>query len=214
MTEPRKGAIGHLDRSRARAWALQVLYLWELSDEDATPRSALRETLNRRLVAEARIPYLRRVVECFENHAAILHALRERELSRWRTQQQGFERRATSENIVQVVEEALRHYIDFARENPNLYRLAWVMPEVSGESPEESRQRMQATIGHLAGLLQVGMESGAFENREPFLAASVVLGMVNMPHILFHSGKLVDPVLRDRMVDEVLSAVSGYLAKK
>mgnify|MGYP001007033918 CR=1 FL=1 len=150
----------------------------------------------------------------FENHAAILHALRERELSRWRTQQQGFERRATSENIVQVVEEALRHYIDFARENPNLYRLAWVMPEVSGESPEESRQRMQATIGHLAGLLQVGMESGAFENREPFLAASVVLGMVNMPHILFHSGKLVDPVLRDRMVDEVLSAVSGYLAKK
>ena len=150
----------------------------------------------------------------FENHAAILHALRERELSRWRTQQQGFERRATSENIVQVVEEALRHYIDFARENPNLYRLAWVMLEVSGESPEESRQRMQATIGHLAGLLQVGMESGAFENREPFLAASVVLGMVNMPHILFHSGKLVDPVLRDRMVDEVLSAVSGYLAKK
>ncbi len=150
----------------------------------------------------------------FENHAAILHALRERELSRWRTQQQGFERRATSENIVQVVEEALRHYIDFARENPNLYRVAWVMPEVSGESPEESRQRMQATIGHLAGLLQVGMESGAFENREPFLAASVVLGMVNMPHILFHSGKLVDPVLRDRMVDEVLSAVSGYLAKK
>ncbi len=149
----------------------------------------------------------------FENHAAILRSLRERELSRWRAKQQGFEQRATSENIVQVVEDTLRHYIDFAREKPNLYRLAWVMPEVSGETPEESRQRMQATVGHLAGLLQLGMESGVFENREPFLTAGVVLGMVNMPHILFLSGKIVFPDLRDRMVDEVFSAAMQYLKK-
>jgi len=87
------------------------------------------------------------------------------------------------------------------------------MPEVGGESLEENRQRMHATVEHLARLLKLGMESSTFEPRETFLAASTVLGMVNMPYILFHSGKLVDPVLRDRMVEEVLSAAMAYLKK-
>lgn len=150
----------------------------------------------------------------FENHAAILRALRERELSKWQVQQQGFEQRATPENIVQVVEDVLRHYIDFARENPNLYRLTWVMPELGIESPEENRQRTLNTVGHLAGLLQLGMASGVFENREPLLSAGTVLAIVNTPYILFHSGKLIDPIMRDRMVEEVFSAAMGYLKKK
>jgi len=150
----------------------------------------------------------------FENHAAILRALRERELSKWQAQQQGFEQRATPENIVRVVEDVLRHYIDFARENPNLYRLTWVMPEFGIESPEENRQRTLNTVGHLAGLLQLGMASGVFENREPLLSAGTVLAIVNTPYILFHSGKLIDPIMRDRMVEEVFSAAMGYLKKK
>jgi AcrR family transcriptional regulator len=150
----------------------------------------------------------------FENHAAILRALRERELSKWQAQQQDFEQRATAENIVQVVDDVLRHYIDFARENPNLYRLTWVMPEFGIESPEENRQRTLNTVGHLAGLLQLGMESGVFENREPLLPAGTVLAMVNTPFILFHNGRLTDPVMRDRMVEEVFSAAMGYLKKK
>ncbi|MBK9782167.1 MAG: TetR/AcrR family transcriptional regulator [Anaerolineales bacterium] len=150
----------------------------------------------------------------FENHAAILRALRERELSKWQAQQQVFEQRATPENIVQVVEDVLRLYIDFARENPNLYRLAWVMPEFGIESPEENRQRTLNTVGHLAGLLQLGMASGVFENREPLLSAGTALAMVNTPYILFHNGRLADPTMRDRMVDEVFSIIMNYLKKK
>ena len=147
----------------------------------------------------------------FENQAAILRALREREIAKWRAQQQGFEQRATVENIAQVVEDILRHYIAFARENPNLYRLAWVMPETGAESLEEGRRRIQTTVEHLARLLELGMDFGVFEPRDPFLAAGTVLGMVNMPFILFHSGKLIVPALRDRMVEEVFSAATGYL---
>jgi hypothetical protein len=112
------------------------------------------------------------------------------------------------------MEKQLKVYIDFARENPNLYRLAWVLPEVGGESLEENRQRMHATVEHLARLLKLGMERGTFESREPFLAASSVLGMINMPYILFHSRKLVDLVLCDHMVEEVLSAAITYLKKR
>ncbi len=150
----------------------------------------------------------------FKNQAAILRALSERELSKWRAQQEIFEKRAQTEDVSGVVKEALEFYTSFAYENPNLYRLAWVMPELGGESLEQNRQRMQGTVGYLARLLKIGMERGSFTTREPFLAAATVLGMVNMPYILFHSGKMVDPELRDRMADEVLTAAMGYLKKE
>jgi len=149
----------------------------------------------------------------FENQAAILRALSQREMTKWQAQQQVFAQRAATEDITSVVEGLLRLVITFACENPNLYRVAWVMPEVGGETPAESRQRMQATVGQLATLLQKGMESGVFEPRNPFLAAGTVLAMVNAPFIFFYSGKMVDPALRDQMVDEMLSAALGYLKK-
>jgi AcrR family transcriptional regulator len=148
----------------------------------------------------------------FENQAAILRGLSTRELAKWRVQQQIFGQRAESEEITQVVEDLLGFFVTFARENPNLYRMAWVMPEAGGESLEENRQRMRATVAGLAHLLQTGMQHGAFRERDPFLAASTVLGMMNTPYILFHSGKMTDPLLRDRMVEEVLSACMQYLA--
>ena len=150
----------------------------------------------------------------FENQAAILRALREREMAKWRAKQQLIEQCSETEDINQVVQDMLVFFISFARENPNLYRLAWVMPEVSGKSLLESRQRVQMTVGQLAQLVTLGIEQGAFESHDPFLAASTALGMVNMPFILFHTGKIAEPVLRDRMVDEVLAAAMCYLKKK
>lgn len=149
----------------------------------------------------------------FENQAAILRALSTRELAKWRAKQNIFDQRAEREDITLVVEDLLKDFIAFARENPNLYRIAWVLPEVGGETPAESRRRMQTTVGQLAAMLQKGMESGAFAPRNPFLAAGTVLAMVNTPYIMFHSGKMVDTVLRDQMVEEVLSAALGYLKR-
>ncbi len=149
----------------------------------------------------------------FENQAAILSALREREVAAMRLQQQLLEQRAETEDIVQVVKEALELPIRYARENPHLYDLAWVMPDVGGESLEQNRQRMQGTVEQLAGLLKKGMDQGKFVPRDPILGAVTVLGMVNMPYILFLSGKLVDAELRDRMVEETFSAAMRYLLK-
>jgi AcrR family transcriptional regulator len=150
----------------------------------------------------------------FENQAAILRALSQREMAKWRASEQVFDQRAETEDIIRVVEDLLKFFIAFGRENPNLYRMAWVMPEVGGETPEENRQRMQATVGQLAALLQKGMESGAFAPRNPFLTAGTVLAMVNTPFILFYSGKMVDPALRDQMANEVLTAAMSYLKMK
>lgn len=147
----------------------------------------------------------------FKNQAAIRSALREREMSKMRTREDRVEQHAKTEAISKVVLELLQLYIDFARENPNLYNLAWVMSEVGFESLDESIERMQITISRLAALIKLGMERGTFERRDPLLAAGTVLGMVNMPFILFQNGKIKDPVMRDRIADEVMGAALGYL---
>jgi AcrR family transcriptional regulator len=147
----------------------------------------------------------------FDNQAAIMGSLRERELSKWRTQRRTLEQRAQSEDITIVVREMLKSSVDLACEKPNLYRLAWVTPEMSGESIEQTRLRMQDTVESMAGLLRLGMKQGVFTKREPRIAAITALGIVNMPHVLFHSGKMADPATRDRVADEVFLAAMLYL---
>ena len=150
----------------------------------------------------------------FKNQACILNALREREMARWGARQAAIAQRAETGSVPQVVRALLELFSTFARENPNLYRLAWVMPEAIGENPEDNRRRTRETVGNLSKLLALGMERGDFERRDPFLAAGTVLGMVNTPYILFHTGKMIDPVMRERMVAEMLSAAATYLQKK
>ena len=203
MPRPKKTAA-QLESTREQILDTALAILQELGPEAITSR-AIAERMG---VAHMSL------YTYFENQAAILRALSKREMAKWQEKQQVFDQRAETEDIIRVVEDLLKFFISFARENPNLYRMAWVMPEVGGETPAENRQRMQTTVGQLAALLQKGMESGTFQPRNPFLAAGTVLAMVNTPYILFHSGKMVDPTLRDQMVEEVLSAALGYLEKK
>ena len=172
------------------------------------------ETISSRAIAERLGVAHMYLFTYFKNQSCILNALREREMARWNAKQSAITQRAETEAISRVVRGLLELFSTFARENPNLFRLAWVMPEAIGENPEENRRRMLETVGNLAKLLNRGMERGEFETRDPFLAAGTVLGMIHTPFILFHTGKMLDPVMRDRMVAETLSAAMTYLQKK
>ena len=200
MSRPRKTA------AQLQAMRDQILNIAYAILEEEGP-----EAISSRAIAERMGIAHMSLFTYFENQAAIMRSLRERELSKWRAQRHILEQRAQSEDIAKVVKEMLRSSVDLAREKPNLFRLAWVTPEMSGESMAQTRSRMQDTVASLAGLLQIGMTQGVFRLREPRIAAITVLGMVNMPHILFHSGKITDPATRDRVVDEVLSAAMLYL---
>lgn len=150
----------------------------------------------------------------FENQAAIWAALRERVVAEFRAPFAALEVRAETESIPPLVHEILEHLVTFARENPYLHRLAWVMPEMEGVKLEMNRQETLGLVTQLAGILKLGMERGDFEVRDPILAARTVLGMINLPFILFHTGKLADTTFRDRMVDEMYSAAMRYLKKE
>lgn len=57
-----------IDRSRARAWALQIHYRWESSGFEGSLRDALVETTASRVVASRRIPYIRRLMTILDEN--------------------------------------------------------------------------------------------------------------------------------------------------
>ncbi|MDT8369313.1 MAG: transcription antitermination factor NusB [Longimicrobiales bacterium] len=73
-----------IDRVRARAWGLQVLYRWEAGREDLTLRDALVETIGTRRVSPRRLPYLRAVLRECEAHREEIDARLSGALSNWR----------------------------------------------------------------------------------------------------------------------------------
>jgi AcrR family transcriptional regulator len=149
----------------------------------------------------------------FPNQAAILHALGQRELAKIQTQQQKIERRVASQDIVAIMRTALAFFPQFEKKNPQLYHLAWVIPQVGLENRAQTRARMQSNVQHLARLIDIGIKQGVFQKRDPQLAAAAVLGMMNIPLILFHSGRLPSAAMRDQLAGEMLEAAIRYLAK-
>lgn len=150
----------------------------------------------------------------FANQDAILQALSEREMAKIQVQQRIYEQRAKEEDISRVTRDALSFFSEFEMKNPHLYHIAWVMVIEGAESPEHVQERMQSNIFHLSRLIQIGIEQGQFEERDPFLAAATVFGMVNTPLIFSHSGRIRSPQFRDQLVQETLQAAMRYLKKE
>ncbi len=150
----------------------------------------------------------------FENQAAIESALRDRMLSSWLSEFEKIKERALTEDIPPLVKELLSILVTYAKENPNIYRMGWVVPDKGNQYLEQGQQKKLIAADLLASLLELGMERGDFAERDPLLGATTALGMVNVPFILFHTGKVDDPAFRDKMVDEVLSAAMGYLKRE
>ena len=70
------------ERSRAREWALKVLYAWETRGGDLT--AILEEFMFRRRIAEARRPYVRRLVEAVAGDVRGIDAEIQAALTNWR----------------------------------------------------------------------------------------------------------------------------------
>jgi len=72
------------DRSRARAWALQVLYRWESAGGDETIASALSKVLQGHLVSPRRVPYIELLLEALEDHLLEVDRVLQSCLENWR----------------------------------------------------------------------------------------------------------------------------------
>lgn len=84
MTDTRLGRQERIDRSRARAWALQIHYRWEAGEQGLSLRDALVETVATRRISPRRLPYVRKLLTILDEHLAeVDDALRDA-LDNWR----------------------------------------------------------------------------------------------------------------------------------
>lgn len=64
----RLGKAERIDRSRARAWALQIHYRWESQGFEGSLRDALVDTTATRRIAPSRLPYIRDLLTLLDEH--------------------------------------------------------------------------------------------------------------------------------------------------
>ena len=84
MTEETLTRQERIDRSRARAWALQVHYRWESAAFDGTLRDALVDTTATRTIARRRLPYIRRLLQELDDHLTDIDDRLAGALDNWR----------------------------------------------------------------------------------------------------------------------------------
>ena len=91
MIDPVRGPLDRppdrserLDRSRARAWILQVHYRWESERSKESFEQSLRNIIATRRVSPRRLPYVRRVVAVLDAQLADIDAALRDALDNWR----------------------------------------------------------------------------------------------------------------------------------
>jgi N utilization substance protein B len=73
-----------IDRTRARAWALQIHYQWDVREREGTFSDVLQDVIAMRRISESRLPYLRRLAEELDARGDELDELLEVALDNWR----------------------------------------------------------------------------------------------------------------------------------
>jgi len=73
-----------LDRSRARAWLLQIHYRWESQGCEGPLSQALSATMATRRISPRRVPYVRRVLALMDEHLPEIDQALRGALDNWR----------------------------------------------------------------------------------------------------------------------------------
>jgi N utilization substance protein B len=73
-----------INRTRARAWALQVHYQWDVVNRDGNLSDMFEKILSTRKVSVARIPYINRIVSGLDTHGKSIDGSLNAVLKNWR----------------------------------------------------------------------------------------------------------------------------------
>ncbi|MCJ7627631.1 MAG: transcription antitermination factor NusB [Longimicrobiales bacterium] len=84
VDSPARDGTHPRDRSRARAWALQVLYRWESAGGGETITQALSKVLQSRRVAPRRLVYIELLLETLQDHLPEVDRVIKSALENWR----------------------------------------------------------------------------------------------------------------------------------
>ena len=97
-----------IDRTRARAWALQIHYRWDVGDKGGTLAQSLEDTVATRRIAPARLPYIRRLLTALDEHGPEVDAVLSEALDNWRIDRLSFLDRA----VLRIAAVEIIHFDD------------------------------------------------------------------------------------------------------
>jgi N utilization substance protein B len=75
--------LERIDRSRARAWVLQIHYRWESGGCEGSLRDALVDTTATRRISPRRLPYIRELLKLLDEHLLSIDAAVKGSLDNW-----------------------------------------------------------------------------------------------------------------------------------
>ncbi|MDA1104721.1 MAG: transcription antitermination factor NusB [Gemmatimonadetes bacterium] len=75
--------VERIDRSRARAWALQIHYRWESGGSEGSLRDALVDTTATRRISPRRLPYVRDLLTALDKNMGPIDAALRGALDNW-----------------------------------------------------------------------------------------------------------------------------------
>lgn len=74
----------NLDRTRARVWALQILYQWDVVNNKDSLSEMFEDVLLTRKISNARIPYIKRIVSELDDQRELIDVALNEVLQNWR----------------------------------------------------------------------------------------------------------------------------------
>lgn len=80
---PKLSVRDRIDRTRSRAWALQIHYRWESNGSEGLLRDALVDTTATRKIAQRRLPFIRALLMRIDDHQSEIDASLGKALDNW-----------------------------------------------------------------------------------------------------------------------------------
>jgi len=152
----------------------------------------------------------------FEDREEIMNALIDRQQERVMKHFEGLLEKAQMLPVIDVLREVLHNYAVTAHEHPNIYGLFWTTGRELHEGKEKVKSfgHLEPSLHNISQLLELGMEKGEFVTRDPHLAATAVMAIMNAPLLLHRCGKKPAEFSCEMMLNETITAVFAYLTTK
>jgi AcrR family transcriptional regulator len=149
----------------------------------------------------------------FEDREEIMHSLINRQQAKIQEHFKDLLEKARTEPVIDVLRVVLNNYAETAHDHPKIYRLFWMTPIEEGEGEERIRsyRHLDPSLNNIAQLLEQGMSKGEFVDRDPNLAAAVVMAIMNAPLMLHRCGRKPADYSCEQILSETLTAVFAYL---
>ena len=153
----------------------------------------------------------------FDSREELVSALRERHRKRNQQRHQEVLQKAKTGDVRTVMSEVLQDNISFAHKNPRVFRFLWGPRDKMSNHDCEHQDKKHHPKGIikevqlLSEIIQLGIEKHEFIERDPEVAAYLILGTINTPLIMDQFLNAIDKKTLEKLEKEALKTCMNYL---